>query len=534
MTEKPNAEEARERLVLEALVAYSDACTLPLLTPNCPFYCLDEQGHPTCGTECVAAVQASGGTGRSIREVKVGGLVLTGRTLPQEAAGSADTYDAMRNYIDQRSLTPANQSTGTLLLRLGAALNRGPSSRSAEQERMVVHEAWAELDRRHVPVETVVRAAILPQMAAQIGMLAMTPLMRQNGMWDELVSNDELDRLDERSAEWFAVLEHSFEHDRAELDHESQVLQWVNVEAHHRTLEEVFRLHEATKHVDLGMDLEPATTLPTRIRVDIRVLYAISTRFTNRVEQWLNRILTDDLDAVIAWTAPPPAVFTALPPKSRLDETGTWIWDRFTKTSLETWATSSLLREWAGNDDGQLDRRVWLERACDSDVVAEMALAQLTKRSSRTLPAPKLSAESFVDAALRHLKDDRPEEAAQIFQGLVDLDPTDGDALNNLGFCLLPIDPSRALDALQRSSLFPMSQRAVNAANRVLALLLVGREADALGLAHESVRIVQPDERDPCWTWLVAQDGDLPQLTLEASNPIAYLTNLTEYLESRI
>jgi hypothetical protein len=52
VTENPDAEEARERLVLEALVAYSDACTLPLLTPNCPFYLIDEQGHPTCGTEC--------------------------------------------------------------------------------------------------------------------------------------------------------------------------------------------------------------------------------------------------------------------------------------------------------------------------------------------------------------------------------------------------------------------------------------------------------------------------------------------------
>jgi hypothetical protein len=170
----------------------------------------------------VAAVQASGGTGRSIREVNVGGLMLTGRTLPRQAAGSADPYDAMRNYIDQRSLPPANQSTGTPLLRLGAALNRGPS-KSANQDRMVDHEVRAELDRRHVPVESVVGAVLLPQMAAQIGMLSMTPLMRQSGMWDELVSDDELDRLDERSAEWFAVLEHSYDQDKAELDHELQL-----------------------------------------------------------------------------------------------------------------------------------------------------------------------------------------------------------------------------------------------------------------------------------------------------------------------
>jgi hypothetical protein len=246
----------------------------------------------------VAAVQASGGTGRSIREVNVGGLMLTGRTLPRQAAGSADPYDAMRNYIDQRSLPPANQSTGTPLLRLGAALNRGPS-KSANQDRMVDHEVRAELDRRHVPVESVVGAVLLPQMAAQIGMLSMTPLMRQSGMWDELVSDDELDRLDERSAEWFAVLEHSYDQDKAELDHELQVVQWVNVEQTRRTFDEVFRLHEATEQVDLELEGDITQVFPTKIDADIRVLYAMSTRFTNRVTQWLNRLLTDDLNAVI-------------------------------------------------------------------------------------------------------------------------------------------------------------------------------------------------------------------------------------------
>ncbi|KQV71301.1 hypothetical protein ASC64_04455 [Nocardioides sp. Root122] len=525
-------DEAQRRLVLEALVAYSDACTLPLLTPNCPFYLVDDQGHPTCGTECVAAVQAGGGTGRSIRDVAVGGLVLTGRTVPQDAAGSADPFDAMRDYIDQRSLRPVDQSTGTLLLRLGAAMNRGPMP-SANQSRMIVHEAWAELDRRRVPVESVVRAAILPQMAAQIGMQAMTPLLRQSGMWAELVSDDELDRLDQRSAEWFAVLDRAYEEDRAGLDDDSQILQWVNIEAHRRKLDEVFRLHEATEQV-VPVDVEVPETLPAKLAADLRVVYATSTRFTTRVEQWLNRILTDDLNAVIDWTAPPPALFSALPALRRMDETGLWIWDRFTKTSLEDWATSSLLREWAGNSDVHLDRRVWLERVCDSEVLAEMALSRLTKKPRRAAPPPKLTADVFVDAAQTLLKSDRPEEAAQIFQGLVDLNPTDGDALNNLGFCLLPTDPPAALEVLQRSSLFPMAFRAVNAANRVLALLLVGRESDALTLARESLRVVRPSENDHCVTWRVESTGETPQLSLQSSSPHAYLMNLTEFLESRL
>jgi hypothetical protein len=532
MMEQLDPDEAQRRLILEALVAYSDACTLPLLTPNCPFYSVDDQGHPTCGTECVAAVQAGGGTGRSIREVTLGGLVLTGRTVPQDAAGSADPFDAMRDYIDQRNLRPVDQSTGTLLLRLGAAMNRGPTP-SESQTRMIVHEAWAELDRRRVPVDSVVRAAILPQMAAQIGMQAVSPLIRQSGMWAELVSDDELDRLDERSTEWFAVLDHAYEEDRAELDNDSQILQWVNVEAHRRKLDEVFRLHEATEQVELAVDIEVPQSVAAQLLADLRLIYATSTRFTTRVEQWLNRILTDDLNAVIDWTAPPPALFSALPPLHRLDETGLWIWDRFTKTSLEDWATSSLLREWAGNSDEHLDRRVWLERVCDSEMLAEMALGRLTKRPRRTSPPPKLTADVFVDAALTHLKNDRPEEAARIFQGLVDLNPTDGDALNNLGFCLLPTDPTAALEVLQRSSLFPMAFRAINAANRVLALLLVGREADALTLARESLRVVRANENDNCVTWRVESTGETPQLSLQSTSPHAYLTNLTEFLESR-
>ena len=188
MVDHDGHQGARDRLLTEALVAYSDACTLPALTPTCPYYRI-ENDRPTCGNECVELIEDRGEVGRSIGEVKFGELVLKGRMLPVHAAGSSDGYDAMRDYIQQRGLPVTEQSTGTLLLGLGTSFNKVPW-KSADGDLMVANEFWAELERRGVPVESVIRAAIIPQVATQIGMLCVTPLMTSSGMWDDCPSGD--------------------------------------------------------------------------------------------------------------------------------------------------------------------------------------------------------------------------------------------------------------------------------------------------------------------------------------------------------
>lgn len=84
---------------------------------------------------------------------------------------------------------------------------------------------------------------------------------------------------------------------------------------------------------------------------------------------------------------------------------------------------------------------------------------------------------------------------------------------------------------LQRSSLFPLDQRKVNAANRVLALVLVGRLDDAAILARETERLPEAgDEHSQCWAWQVESDGDDHQIGLYLTTPEQYLEDLIRYI----
>ena len=111
--------DARRHLLMNALVTFSDSCTLPLLTPSCPYYRHD--GHSaSCNEECRDLIDEWGIADRRVREVQIGGLVLRGRGMPIEVATGAVPFDATKNYLRERRFSPPQQSTGSLLLGLGA------------------------------------------------------------------------------------------------------------------------------------------------------------------------------------------------------------------------------------------------------------------------------------------------------------------------------------------------------------------------------------------------------------------------------
>ena len=109
--------------------------------------------------------------------------------------------------------------------------------------------------------------------------------------------------------------------------------------------------------------------------------------------------------------------------------------------------------------------------------------------------------------------------------------PTDGDALNNHGFCLLPTAPHEALHLLQRASLYPLKQKTINAANRSLALYLVGRREDAVTLAKESLALPPPHHPEPCYAW--KQDLETGALHLEnVQSARVHLEQLLKFLDA--
>lgn len=229
-------------------------------------------------------------------------------------------------------------------------------------------------------------------------MLSITPLMTSAGMWDELVSDDELGRLTAPAGAWAELLQRCVDQEPDYRFADEPGLPWADMERATRNLDEVFRLQplnesNAAPYESVPDDDEIDAATLRRASRDPRVAYAMSSRFINRVIDWLNRLLVDDLAGVIDWAAPPPAVFNALPSSPLTEEIGLWIWDRYTKTELSEWSTSSLLREWKGNEDDALDHRVWSERDCPTELVAELALSRLTAKVGPERPSPRLKAE---------------------------------------------------------------------------------------------------------------------------------------------
>lgn len=97
-----------------------------------------------------------------------------------------------------------------------------------------------------------------------------------------------------------------------------------------------------------------------------------------------------------------------------------------------------------------------------------------------------MSTQQFVERAVHHLSLGDPDAAAEIFTALAFMNPGDGEALNNLGFCLVPTAPERALGPLDRAARFPLAEPTVNTANRAFVRHLLGRDSEALALLDQA------------------------------------------------
>lgn len=489
--------DSQRQLLLNALATYGDACALPLLTPECPYYQTSDE-IPSCGEQCREVLMELGSNSRQTRHVSItGGLVMHGWALPVSAATGMNDFDAGQKYIEDRRKPVGNQCSSSLLLGMSARLQESvsPQFRGGRQG---LEALASELQRRGFPVESIVRESILPSLAGTVLVLAALPALQDAGMLPIGASSDlaQTLRRDSESG-WGRVL-------MAAVEDEG-------------SFEEVRRLVTSSRPdprlfpaVDPLSRLSRAGRMPEEWSLDLQdsnavtALYAFTARFSNRVLSWLIRCLETDSSNLSAWPVPPRPVFLALsdtpPPR---DEKAAWIWERYTETSIESWSESSLLLEWrvlSGIDDPPILRVSWSERRTDRDRIANLALRRSSARPlSRAVRSRYTNgADDFVNAAIAFLKAGEYGRAVEIFEGLVELTPQDGDALNNLGFCLLPIDAEAALRRLQEASLLPRKIPITNICNRVLALHLVGRDGDARQLIDAASGL----DRVECSVWL--------------------------------
>lgn len=417
--------EQEEQLLLSALVAFSDSCTIPKLTPACPYYrCVDDR--PTCGEEC-RTLLTSMGVDRSAQDfVVAGGLLMRGTAMPIEVARGYQPYDATRHLLEEQDLPISQQSTGTLLLQLRSHAVEPPGMRARGDDHFF--DLWGELTQRGLPVEGVLRAAIAPEMAKAVLRVLKAGIAYGFPEWQKCYKA-------------------------------GQTMSELAEDAYDRW-------------------------------------------FVDHVAEWFARLLETDSQGFLTWKASPAPLLANLPGLLGDDE-GRWIWDRFTRARPEDWATRSLIHEWrhiAGSAESESIRtRTLNARTVEPDRVAEAVMSRMAGVQWGPMTPPDLSADQFVARALELLEKGRPEEAADIFAALVVVHPGDGDAQNNLGFCLLPTDPRTASKVLDRASALPSKRKAITTANRAFAKHLLGDDEGALSLLEMAKQ--QADDR-PVMMWV--------------------------------
>jgi len=525
-----NHPEDEQRIFLDALVTYADACTMPRLTPSCPYYREDDDG-PTCREECRGISERYGVDTRPVRTARLGGLALTGRALPLAAAAGSNVFDAQQRYISERQLPLPEQSTTSLLLGMAASV-RPSLLDDPHRDYARAQQIWRELVRRQVPVDRIVRGALVREMSLGIAVRAAAPHLLRLKALPPYISVDLAKDLAERTpGEWGRLLDHlvqSFDSRDAALAAAATASPAAPVQPDPRSPS-----YTGVPWMRPG-DLDP--DMLARVTADPHVALAFSRHFQGRVEEWIARLMEEDLMAALRVDPAPPSVFLALSPsRTTLDEVGLWLWERLTVTQLERWSTSTLLLEWRmqrGELVGGCSPRLLAERVAPAETVADLALERVSRTTGRHRAPRDLDPVYFTRKAAEELRAGRWENAASIFRGLVDILPANGDAWNNLGFCQLAGDPVVALVSLERASFYERHQPIVNVANRCLAFHLMGRNAEAMALAESSMHLAD-QAAIPAFLW-IHETCDAPLRLGEDELPGPYLVRLYEHIKSGI
>ncbi|MFJ4044353.1 tetratricopeptide repeat protein [Microbacterium sp. NPDC089987] len=506
--------DAESRLIAEAVVTYADSCTLPKLTPGCPYY-RTEDGTPTCSEECRALSQKLGVQSRGEYQTQIGGLIMHGRAIPVRSAGGMRDYDATREYITDRDKEPRHQSTASLLLSLNNALVTnaltGTITRLDDALRL-----WGEAERRIEAIESVFHSGIAQQVASAVIVRVTLEYLNREGRVDieDVIGAPEFDS----TAGWW---------DAATLSAEDTAR---TIRRGHADTSSKRLLRTALPHLfDDEAELDELVQHPV-------IAHSLTSTFRRRVVRWLTNIMSVDLAGALSVRPPHAPLFAAHEPTPTTDPVGLWLWERFTVTRVEEWSAGSLALEWdwaSNGSDVRCDSRAMAERVVDADTTSRLAMTRSLERYSGPVYVHGFVSSEYAERASNLLVTGQWEEASRIFEGLVELSPGDAEAWNNLGFCSLAADSEDAIVMLRRAEALSRTPSLLTAANIALALHLTGEDGEALKTAREALEWESPVGAGSAWLWEhpVADDYDAELALGDFPNVRDYLENLLRHIE---
>ncbi|MGV9541029.1 hypothetical protein ACWDSF_06850 [Nocardia beijingensis] len=231
---------------------------------------------------------------------------------------------------------------------------------------------------------------------------------------------------------------------------------------------------------------------------------------------------------VLAWAADETLELgSALPqqPAKEIKAAYRWLIDRLTVTYLKRWHTDSLHYEWRwihNQIEAPFDVSVLAERAVD----LESLNAEIAQRAvNRQADAALLTHAETKNRALDLLRAGDRRSASALFRAVCRERPDDAEAHNNVGFCLLPDEPTQALIHLLKSRELGFDSFATNAVNMMQAYFLNYHYRLALDVAQavwETWKTSAPRLRAHLWSW---ENPEAPQPVLidDQRIPVLYL-----------
>lgn len=470
-------QDRRERAIfLQALREYSENCEPPELTPDCPFSTRVRPGEWGCGEECMDLLARHGAPGPS-EEIEIGEDLVARRIRRPRArrvrSPVAKAYDAREIYLSEKDIgPPAAWRLASVLTGLIELIQKPPPA-----------EAFR-ATQRLVDIDELIRCAESKGLDLDRHLLLHLRFYTASAVFHELVAHRDSESgpfADTARQGWLALAGEYLQSDKA------------------------------------GEAIKPLSSAYREL--------------STTVFSWARTAPKDDL---FEWVAPSaPVTDHSAPPRDKSADDGIWIIHRFTKTYVDEWSISALRNEWRylhGQYPSPCDPREMRVRHVSPDEIAPVMADRLANKRD---PHTDLT-NMLVGPALTFLEDGRRTEAAALFEATLSHDHNSAHTLNNLGFCLLPDDPEQALRHLDEALETGQADAELTNANRLVALILLGRWTSACDLATSHLtRHADSEPRPSVWLWDVESilDGTGPRIRT-CDNISSYVAALLDFVNA--
>lgn len=476
MTSLPESGKERD-IFLVALREFSDGCEAPQLTPECPFFEVTKTG-PSCGEQCQDLL-AEHGAPRSSSFIELGeGFKLYPRKKRRPRRGLTDDvrpFDATAIKLRDTDRPTSDRHTVSLLSTVENEISIPPHlSDDLESRNYLVGACLKELARRGFD-EKLTRAGIVERLAFSMCIIYVgSPILLEMTDVSSYQPQEDWSRLGQ---EWLG-------HSRRE----DTVVQFVSL---------------------------------------------VKGEFFDAMQRWVSHL---SIDEMLAWTAPSDLNELLRAENSfTTDEStrGLWLYQRFTSTYVDDWATSSLHLEWQYLHGSQVGccppDEMRSRKVLVNEVATGLATRATEKWSSTSSPDEATYRHNdFVRIAADYLAAGRHDAAISMYEALHKISPNDRQVTNNLGFCLLPRDPQRALCLFDQAWGLRGKKEAVTVANRMLALHVLGRNGEALSSLPRLSECECANSKS--WLWVRQHDGSY-HLESDAY-PAEYANRLARHIEA--